>query len=1001
MRTEDGYIIQQCLDGNSAAFGLLVDKYKRGIYALAYSQVSNFHDAQDIAQEAFIKAYQNLHTLRRWDTFMGWLYRITMNVCRNWKRSSVRRPDSEFSEDQDPIQIDNISLESYRQDLIYDSIREELDSLPELYKRVLMLRYYGGLTIKEMSTFLGISTATVERQIREAHGRLKEEILTMMETMKEQYNLPSAFTFNVLEIVKNIRINPYPPIKALPLGLSLATGFILLIFGIGSNIFLPNLQAIQKSHMSQSEMPMSYIKNMQIAFSDIPKSSYDFIGGGDKGNGSSGQQNNALMAPKGEGGKIPENPSVQLGKGELFDIKYSPDGKIFAAVTSLGIRLYDVNNLNEIGILQKDGLYQIAFSPDGKILASGGKGGSIHLWSIQERKEIGILKGHTDFIASVNFSPDGKMLVSSSFDKSIRLWDLNTQKQMSLLRLDIDYTSYVEFSPDGKLLASKGWIGEKAILQLWTINEQGNLELIHRLDGVYLFEFNPDGKTLVLRMQDDDKLLRVWDIETKKQIGEIKGGIENIGSIVFSPDGKLLAFGDYKGNIYLWDMPNQKQIGTLKEHKKGIDSLSFSPNGKALASMSYIEQKILFWDTQERKQIDIIEGFTGSYSVTFSPNGKVLTSGGTKVIFWNVADQKKIGECIPIDYVLEKLTFSPDGKILAGYSYDTIYLIDANEYKLIDSLKGHTDGIRSLAFSPDGKLLASGSFDMTLRLWDVQKQKEIWKQNCPSHTHAVVFTPDGNSVIAGIGGNGPIIVYDVKTKKETDILQTPGYVVNLAISPDGKLLASQVGSNIIIFWDFIKKRQLGSVVLGNNVWIDSLMFSPDGKWLASVTEGGECYIYDANTREELAKLKGYISNVSFSPDGKWLATTGGTINLWEVNITVESKAVNPMGKATGTWGKIKTTDLFQNYPNPFNPETWIPFSLSETQNVKIKIYNLKGELVRTLNLGHKQPGQYTTREKSAYWDGRNENGEVVASNTYFYVMEAGDYTEIKKMVLMR
>ena len=66
MRTEDGYIIRKCLDGDSAAFGILVDKYKGAIYALAYSRLRNFHDAEDVTQEVFVKAYQKLRILRRW-----------------------------------------------------------------------------------------------------------------------------------------------------------------------------------------------------------------------------------------------------------------------------------------------------------------------------------------------------------------------------------------------------------------------------------------------------------------------------------------------------------------------------------------------------------------------------------------------------------------------------------------------------------------------------------------------------------------------------------------------------------------------------------------------------------------------------------------------------------------------------------------------------------------------------------------------------------------------
>ena len=82
MRTADGYIIGKCLNGDSAAFGLLVDKYRAGVYALAYSKLRDFHDAEDVAQEAFIKAYQKLRTLKRFDRFHAWLYVITCNFCR-------------------------------------------------------------------------------------------------------------------------------------------------------------------------------------------------------------------------------------------------------------------------------------------------------------------------------------------------------------------------------------------------------------------------------------------------------------------------------------------------------------------------------------------------------------------------------------------------------------------------------------------------------------------------------------------------------------------------------------------------------------------------------------------------------------------------------------------------------------------------------------------------------------------------------------------------------
>jgi hypothetical protein len=97
----------------------------------------------------------------------------------------------------------------------------------------------------------------------------------------------------------------------------------------------------------------------------------------------------------------------------------------------------------------------------------------------------------------------------------------------------------------------------------------------------------------------------------------------------------------------------------------------------------------------------------------------------------------------------------------------------------------------------------------------------------------------------------------------------------------------------------------------------------------------------------------------------------------------------------------KVSVLHQNYPNPFNPDTWIPYQLSDDADVLVKIYTSAGRLVRMLNLGHKPAGFYADKGKAAYWDGKNEAGEHVASGVYFYTIKAGDFTDTRKMVIMR
>ena len=100
-------------------------------------------------------------------------------------------------------------------------------------------------------------------------------------------------------------------------------------------------------------------------------------------------------------------------------------------------------------------------------------------------------------------------------------------------------------------------------------------------------------------------------------------------------------------------------------------------------------------------------------------------------------------------------------------------------------------------------------------------------------------------------------------------------------------------------------------------------------------------------------------------------------------------------------GKPRQSLLLQNYPNPFNPETWIPYQLRESSEVVIRIYNATGRSVRTINLGQRAAGFYLGRTRAAYWDGYNDAGEQVASNIYFYQIEAGDFSSVRKMVILK
>ena len=101
------------------------------------------------------------------------------------------------------------------------------------------------------------------------------------------------------------------------------------------------------------------------------------------------------------------------------------------------------------------------------------------------------------------------------------------------------------------------------------------------------------------------------------------------------------------------------------------------------------------------------------------------------------------------------------------------------------------------------------------------------------------------------------------------------------------------------------------------------------------------------------------------------------------------------------FGDIKRTALLQNFPNPFNPETWIPYTLAHDADVAVHIYDVEGKLVRQLDIGQQQPGSYLSRERAGYWDGKDQLGASVSSGIYFYTLKADEFSDTRRMVILK
>ena len=133
-----------------------------------------------------------------------------------------------------------------------------------------------------------------------------------------------------------------------------------------------------------------------------------------------------------------------------------------------------------------------------------------------------------------------------------------------------------------------------------------------------------------------------------------------------------------------------------------------------------------------------------------------------------------------------------------------------------------------------------------------------------------------------------------------------------------------------------------------------------------------------------AMIESWIAQARLEDDGS-LAFKQGIANLEKLLASLIPEA----------------TALLANYPNPFNPETWIPYQLAESGEVTLTIYDMNGKMVRRLEVGYKAAGMYRSRNHAAYWDGRNQLGEALASGVYFYTLTAGDFTATRRLVILK
>ena len=844
MKNTDAALIYRTLNGDDNAFAELVKKYQKQVHALVWRKIGDFHTAEELTQDVFLKAYQRLAKLKKPQSFASWLYVIAANDCSTWLRK--KRLRTQPLEDTSGMQLEKATYSGYviaenertSAEAQRDAVKKLLAKLQESERTVITLFYFAEMTCKEISEFLGVSANTIKSRLSRARHRLKKEEPMIREAL-DHFQITPHLTENIMREIA--RIKPIAPTSSkpfIPWAIAASTiAVVFLMLGIGNQYFAYFQQPY--SFDASSEMTVDIVEApvvLNLASKLNVRAQLGNTSASDQHNASNQQSDDvSVLVADAEANEtvnnysqweLPKKAKARLGKGGINSMQFSPDGTQLAVGTDIGVWFYDVKTGRELSFFagMSDSL---AFSPDGRFLANGRgrhRSSGIQLWETATRRKVA-LTNTPDSTVALQFSGDSKTLVSVSRPGSNRGYAIN--------KLDIETSQ----------------VNEESVIQvLWP-------EGLHTYPEIYALTHDK------LAIGKSDGKIRLWDTTTGEKSFTLRGHAKKIEAnvlrqvpdpekiqalpppinndkpifaLAFSPDGTKLASGSNDATVRLWDTTSKDELSVLQGHtdEGWTTVLAFSEDGKMLASGG-TDKTVQLWDTTTGELLTTLIGHINSItSLAFSRNGSMLASASADgaIRFWNTETGDPILTRIAgHTKTVKAVTFFKDSATLATAAFNGIITFwDLETSTIIRQTIGHRDWLQALAFSPDGTQFASLSTDSNqffesgssptmrtsnpdqmIRLTDIGTGRELDTLTHQINPTLIAFSPDGKTI--ALGSTGKIRLWHTEANDHIDInLSDPkdGYLVSylfqaksLAFSPDGKKLVSGTRAGDVRMWD--------------------------------------------------------------------------------------------------------------------------------------------------------------------------------------------------------
>jgi WD40 repeat protein len=531
----------------------------------------------------------------------------------------------------------------------------------------------------------------------------------------------------------------------------------------------------------------------------------------------------------------------------------------------------------------------IAISPDSNYIATASRDKSAKLWEVNSGREVRSFLGHDLSVTAIDFSSDGKLLLTGSNDKTVRLWSIETGKEQAVINVNYRVTA-VAFDPLSRFFAVSGyqteyvgrsyqWDDSVSLFDLKTKKLLKKLEanpdkgLGFGIDVV----FSPDGKWLAFG--EDNRKAHVYTLPDmqKTYTLEFENKESSCGGcntrVLFSPDSKSVYIASHNGPVKKYLLNNGSLAKLYFQEIGELTGFTVSSDGKQLAYST--EKETIVWEESTGKEIARLQAEEDRdfNEIKFShhPDKLLITSNDNTSFLWNTISKKK-----------EKIfTGFLNNRDKGGLNYDPNFYWQTNIAKFV-RFKNH------LLISRDGKTLVKGKFGAKVKRWDVASGKT--EKEFAGHSKAVLcydLSKDGKKLLTG-GGDGKIMLWDFETGDSLASIASyrePIFDIHFN-SDETKVVTTS--------WDATMKiHDLKSSVLENyfdfqNNAAYNVLFHPNDLYLFTSRLDNSLQLWEIDTKKEVRNFIGHTDNISsirLSPDQKTLMSSSwdGTIRLWDIS----------------------------------------------------------------------------------------------------------------------